>query len=226
MQLNFIFPCVATKTLPRPVLMRDIPNCQTMEELHQKWLVALRGRPTIHPIYAGQVWRRYNDCIRLLPPETKVWIMSAGFGVIPIERRLPAYSCSFNALGNRRDNPINHVPGSLKREWFAHLEQPELDGFTIMALSAHYAQMAVDYINRYADVLITGWPGDIPSSVRVPKVIPCSVTEGPGILRHAETTYRYLSSREFRRLLIDATGLEPPPKSAPPRPPSVPGLFW
>lgn len=172
----------------------DLPVFATMAEAHHRWMMVLAQSPKIRAekLYQGKNWSNYMAGAAMLKTvaEVDIYVASAGLGLISISDDIPAYDCSFSA-GSHLKPTKRVLGGGRKDEWWELFNPPKLEGFTIAALPIAYTQMTRTTLLSLTDgVLITGWGGDIPSSImRHPiKKITSSAPPGtPGIHRHSET---------------------------------------
>jgi len=113
--LFLITNCSATKRLSagEPVNLRNWSG--TVRQRFRWWRSAVEGRTNLTPArecYAGDAWSQVTTAEKSPRHESKLWIVSAGLGLIPADLRIPNYSATF----------VNNSPDSVATDRFGKSE--------------------------------------------------------------------------------------------------------
>lgn len=150
--VHLIAACAARKAvLPtRELYLRSVPQ-KRMETRAAEWMRRLHAAKASHhalDLYQGEYWQ----VVRTLAgaSNTRLWIASAGYGLIPSHQRIASYSATF-AAGDA-DSVLPAAAGSgASRTWWALVRgfataEPEIDrsDFVVVIASAAYVYATSD----------------------------------------------------------------------------------
>jgi hypothetical protein len=114
-RVHVIVTCANRKTMPVPQVLRlgNLPSLGT-EPRVREWTARLAGTssaPLIaaQDLYAGEHWM----IARSVPARARLWVCSAGYGLIPAEAHIRPYAATFSGGSDR-------VPGGADgaRQWW------------------------------------------------------------------------------------------------------------
>jgi hypothetical protein len=118
--VHVIVTCTNRKTMPIPTALRleNVPRCAT-EARAREWIARLTGTsstPLIaaQDLYAGEHWMIARGLPgRAACAQVRLWICSAGYGLIPAEAQIRPYAATFSGGPDR-------VPGGADgaRQWW------------------------------------------------------------------------------------------------------------
>ncbi|MFQ5911337.1 MAG: hypothetical protein ACE5IJ_11560 [Thermoplasmata archaeon] len=132
---HLVVSCVGSKTLGGPRL-RDIQG-ETVLERWTEWNEAIQERVRRGPlseatrVYAGSLWNAYLEVLeefRTLGDECRLWIVSAGLGLVSGSTSIPGYGATFKP--GKEDSVAKDFSGQLavgwNREWWRLLTETGL----------------------------------------------------------------------------------------------------
>ncbi len=124
-KLHILVPCTGSKTKKTSPNL-DFSNLSgTLLEKFEKWCNNANkenNKHLAHDLYCGPAWSQVK-IIKETFPAAKIWIVSAGFGLIPWDARIPSYSITFSP--NQPESIQHEGPGASKYkrnlEWWNYL---------------------------------------------------------------------------------------------------------
>ncbi|MGE5610369.1 MAG: hypothetical protein ACM359_14035, partial [Bacillota bacterium] len=124
-RLHILVTCTKLKTLPIPadLKLRSVRGA-TLRERCEKWIARVQQahaqrRPAID-LYSGDHWgiaKSLSDIATNRGFEPQLWVISTGFGLIPGQCQIPAYSATFSST--HPDSVCVSVNGSSRASSFA-----------------------------------------------------------------------------------------------------------
>jgi hypothetical protein len=121
--VHVIVTCTSRKTRPVPPALRldDVPGSGTAQR-SREWISRLSGLTGVpllaaDRLYAGEHWMVSRSLPALAPGRgVRLWVCSAGYGLIPAEARVRPYAAAFSGRPDR-------VPGGADgaRQWWQAL---------------------------------------------------------------------------------------------------------
>ena len=127
-RLNVIAACTKRKRhTPVPTLrIGELDPRETISLAAGDWINALskaEGQVTAADLYAGDHWQQFMKVPReVLGYRVEKWVLSAGYGLIPVNARIAPYSATFSA-GHEDDVAAGYEPSrkQASKEWWAML---------------------------------------------------------------------------------------------------------
>lgn len=128
-RVHVVVTCANRKTVPVPPAFRLASNTgSTTDEAARAWIARISRPDGVPPLpaadlYAGEHWMVARRLPELSTSEVRLWICSAGYGLISVTARIRPYSAAFSG-------PQDRVPGGADgaRQWWealARWEGPE-----------------------------------------------------------------------------------------------------
>ena len=120
---NVVVTCTKSKTVPVPVSLKlRAVKRGAVEERASFWHERLKKssaeRTKVEAIYKGDHWSAAKDICNLDGGEKyKVWVCSAGFGLLSLEDKVPSYSATFS--GSHPDSVVAKSKVSDRRSGLA-----------------------------------------------------------------------------------------------------------
>jgi hypothetical protein len=148
--IHVVAGCAARKAVlpPRDLYLRSVPH-KRVESRAAEWIRRLRAAKTTHEainLYQGEYWQ----VVRALSAgaDAHLWIASAGYGLIPADKRVSSYSATF-ASGDA-DSVVQAANGrNASRTWWTLLRgfaaaEPEIgpSDVVVVIASAAYVHAA------------------------------------------------------------------------------------
>lgn len=183
-KLTVVVTCTDRKSAPasHDCQVRNLPM-ESLTERHDSWMHRLEAAADKRPVgslYAGAAWRRTDavlDAAASAGFEPRLFVASAGLGLVAASAMAPAYGATFTA--RQADSVASSVAGN--RVWWARFRAgggnalPDLpDGAgdaTIVVLSEAYAATLdadlTDLAHAPGDHLLVGGARDVPGMTRV-----------------------------------------------------------
>ncbi len=163
--VNVVVTCSDRKRarLGDPVRMQDLPR-GTIEQRCRRWCALLRERPpsaAAVDLYVGEHWsvaRSIPSVAAGLDIDARLWVCSAGYGLLPGDARIVPYAATF-ASGHAdsvRAGVLDASDGDVESRWWAacgrwngrgvlaDLASREPDTPLVVALSATYLRAVAD----------------------------------------------------------------------------------
>src|SRR5437868_12287553 len=115
--VNLIVSCTKRKTrhATASLRLRDLPGPATVEERSGAWISRLQAaRSDLTPardLYCGDHWavvRSIAQCVPANAPAVRVWVCSAGYGLVTPDSHLAPYDATFTPR-----QPDSVVPAGL-----------------------------------------------------------------------------------------------------------------
>jgi len=102
-KLNVIVTCTNSKTreVPEALRLREV-RCRSVKERAERWTSLLSKHPVkpgpARDLYSGDHWYVSRDLEtegQLAGFDVRIWVCSAGYGLVPLEAKLRPYSATF-----------------------------------------------------------------------------------------------------------------------------------
>lgn len=134
--LHIVAACTDRKKQSAGTSLRfgDVTRASSLERRATAWWRALEARPATTPargVYAGEHWTTVLEVEEAAARRwsSTLWVASAGYGLIPADRPIAAYSATF--ASHPHDQVTAGVPGrqaDLRAEWWRALGSHASDG--------------------------------------------------------------------------------------------------
>ncbi len=119
--VEVIVTCTDRKTAPPPPRLRlRSVRARTVEERVRRWIDRLQevqvDTVTARDLYAGDHWSVALDLPKVASEsgiDARLWVCSAGYGLLPLQSRLKPYSATF--ASGHADAPTGSIGGPLAR---------------------------------------------------------------------------------------------------------------
>jgi hypothetical protein len=181
-QLHIVLSCANRKQLAAsPELsLRNVdsgPIAARVREWRRRFENSSLPRMKAIELYQGEYWsvvRSLPETAALAGYKPRLWVVSAGAGLISADDCLPPYSATF-AYGHA-DSVLPRRSGTGEREWWAGVSQIKVNGNTVRTLerqlSAHpravfLIALSPEYLFAISDDLIRGLRGTSPRTIIV-----------------------------------------------------------
>lgn len=189
-ELHLVVACTDRKRsgLGEPVLLRTIPEGPVGTRPTRWWHALAKPGPTAQArdVYVGDHWaiaKNLPDAVRGSHCHTRLWVASAGYGLLPDDHPIRPYSATFGPASPDSVVPADADPRPATQSWWSKISARSLPGtntprsiadiaanarshsvIMVVASTTYLAAMEPDLVLAAADerirlLLVSGSPG-------------------------------------------------------------------